>query len=536
MIPKVLVLGRIENLEQGRRGITPVVGSHLVDFVEHEDRVFCLGLAKPRDDPARHRPHVGAPVAADLGLVPNAPQGDPDEFPAHGPGDGLPQRGLPDAGRSQKTQDRASAPLVVLLFPGQDGQLVEDPLLDLFQVVVVGIEDPPGLHKVVGLGGLPVPGKIENDVEVGADDLGLLGLPSRLHQAGDLPGDFLFRLGGEPHLLGLLTVADDLLVPLLAVPQLLLDRLHLLPEKEIALGLLDLVGNFGLDLSAQLLDFDFLHQMAGDEMELLLEGPGLENLLALGHRKAQEGGDEVAQMKGVFDVEGHRLELVGEVGGQGPELFRLGEDGAKERLGGVGLFRNLGDFGDLGPGIGRFGDFPVETDPPDSLDHDGDPSGRDPEKLVDDHESSHLIVGGRLGGHRGRRTVLEDLPGLFRRDDLRSGGLFPLPLSGDADESLGIAVHGIVDGPHGAWIVEGDRGQNVGEDHRVVQDDIGGIGGNFNGIVGHYPAPSWKLMGTVIVCLGFFPTMIRRNPEAYSARTGRPSIPSRRRKTRSKSP
>ena len=39
------------------------------------------------DDAAGQRADVGAPVTADLGLVPDAAERDPGELAAHGPGD-----------------------------------------------------------------------------------------------------------------------------------------------------------------------------------------------------------------------------------------------------------------------------------------------------------------------------------------------------------------------------------------------------------------------------------------------------------------
>ena len=49
-------------------------------------------------------------MAADLGLVADAAERDPDELPAHRAGDGLAERGLADAGRADQGQHGAAAP------------------------------------------------------------------------------------------------------------------------------------------------------------------------------------------------------------------------------------------------------------------------------------------------------------------------------------------------------------------------------------------------------------------------------------------
>ena len=46
-------------------------------------------------------------MAADLGFVAHAAQGDAHEFLVQGAGDGFAQRGFADAGRADETKDRA---------------------------------------------------------------------------------------------------------------------------------------------------------------------------------------------------------------------------------------------------------------------------------------------------------------------------------------------------------------------------------------------------------------------------------------------
>ena len=77
----VVLLG-VEHLEQGRARVAAEVGADLVHLVHHEDRVVGARLVDALDDAAGHRAHVGAAVAADLGLVLDAAEREAHELAA----------------------------------------------------------------------------------------------------------------------------------------------------------------------------------------------------------------------------------------------------------------------------------------------------------------------------------------------------------------------------------------------------------------------------------------------------------------------
>ena len=137
VVAEGVVLLRIEHLEQRRRRVAAEVHAQLVDLVEHEDRVAAARLLHPLDDAARQRAHVGAPVAADLGLVAHAAQRHADELAAQRPRDRLAERGLADAGRPDEAEDRPAR----LWRELADRQVLEDALLHLLEAVVVLVED-----------------------------------------------------------------------------------------------------------------------------------------------------------------------------------------------------------------------------------------------------------------------------------------------------------------------------------------------------------------------------------------------------------
>ena len=132
------VLLGIEDLEQRRRRIAAEVVPELVDLVEHEDRVVGPGLLHALDDAPRQRADVGAAVAADLGLVAHAAERDADELAPERARDRPAERRLADAGRPD-TRHRMGPFLSALELAHR--QVLEDALLDLLEVVVVGVED-----------------------------------------------------------------------------------------------------------------------------------------------------------------------------------------------------------------------------------------------------------------------------------------------------------------------------------------------------------------------------------------------------------
>ena len=178
MVPERVVLGRVEHLEQRRRRVAAEVRTDLVHLVEQHDRVHRARLADGADDPAGEGSDVGPPVPADLRLVPDAAQGDPDELTVHGPRDRFAQRGLADAGRADQGEhgagtpaaDDPHAPVRAAL---AHGQVLDDALLDVVQPGVVLVQDAPGVGDVVGVLGPLVPRDVEDGVQPGADPAGL---------------------------------------------------------------------------------------------------------------------------------------------------------------------------------------------------------------------------------------------------------------------------------------------------------------------------------------------------------------------------
>ena len=178
VVAERVVLRRVQHLEQRRGRVAPVVRAELVDLVQQDHRVHGPGLADGAHDPAGQRADVGAPVAADLGLVADAAQRHPGELAAHGPGHRLAQRGLADAGRAGQRQHRAAAAAAdqgqALVGPAlADRQVLDDPVLDVVQPGVVRVQDRARRADVVGVVGPGVPRDLQHGVQPGADPAAL---------------------------------------------------------------------------------------------------------------------------------------------------------------------------------------------------------------------------------------------------------------------------------------------------------------------------------------------------------------------------
>ena len=245
------VLFGVEDLQQRGRGIAAEISAQLVDLVEHEHRIPGADPAHALNDPARERADVGAAVPAHLRLVTHAAQRYADELASQRARDRLAERGLADAGRPDQAEDR---PLLARSELAHR-QVLEDALLHLLEVVVIGIEDLARLIEVQAILGALRPGQLHQPLEVGALHRVLRGRLRHLLETLQLLARRLLDVGR--HLRGLDLLLERVEVAgVLALPELVLDRLQLLAEDCLALVLGELLAHLQVDL---LFDLDELH-------------------------------------------------------------------------------------------------------------------------------------------------------------------------------------------------------------------------------------------------------------------------------------
>ena len=279
VVAERVVLGRVEHLEKRRGRIAAPVGADLVDLVQHDHRVHRPGVTQRTHEPAGERADVGAPVAADLGFVTDAAERHADELAPGRARDRLADRGLPGSGRPDEGQDRAATPIgldAALLAELRDGDVLDDPILDVVQTCVVLVQD---LARVIGiqplLGSL-APRDGEQPVEVVPDHRCLGRLVPHALEPREL------ALGLLEHVLGHLGVGDLLPVLLdhrgLVLAELLADRVELAAQDVLALLLLDAGLDVVLDPLSHLHEGEALALELERELEPLANVDGLEEL------------------------------------------------------------------------------------------------------------------------------------------------------------------------------------------------------------------------------------------------------------------
>ena len=138
----------------------------------------------------------------------------------------------------------------------------------------------------------------------------------QLLEPAELAVGDLADLLGQLDLGELLAQLLDLGLARVALAELLLDRLELLAQDVLALGLVELGLDLGLDLRP---DRDHL-ELAGEDLRQAAQALGdvelLEQLLLLLRLDAQRAGDQVGERAGVVEVGDRELELLR--AGRGP--------------------------------------------------------------------------------------------------------------------------------------------------------------------------------------------------------------------------
>ena len=137
MVPIGMVLLRVQHFQQGGAGVPPVIGAHLINFIQQQHRIGGAGLGHGSHDPSGHGAHIGLPVAPDVRFIMDAAQGDPNHFPVQAPGDGIGNGGFAHTGRSYQAQDLGGH--LGCQLPDGDG--FQNALLHLFQTEVVVLQD-----------------------------------------------------------------------------------------------------------------------------------------------------------------------------------------------------------------------------------------------------------------------------------------------------------------------------------------------------------------------------------------------------------
>ncbi len=337
VVAEGVVLRRVEHFEQrGARVARKASGRHLVDLIEHEDRVVRACLLERLHDAARNRADVGAAVAPDFGLVAHTAQRDAHEGAIHRAGDRLPERGLADAWRADEAEDR---PLhVALQLP--HGQVLDDALLDLVEIVVILVEHAARLARIEAVFGRDAPRDLEDPLDVRAQHL-VLGRRLR-HPLEALE----FTRGRLPDGVGKLGLVDALAevagVGGVRLAEFVLDRLELLAQVVLPLRVAHLLLRLRLDLALELEQRDLALQRGRNRVELDHELVLLEQQLLVVGLEVEQAREDVGETQRVVDAEQQRPHIGRQAAGQRDGLVDLLAHAAHV---GIDLDRLLGGVG-----------------------------------------------------------------------------------------------------------------------------------------------------------------------------------------------
>jgi hypothetical protein len=249
-----------------------------------------------------------------------------------------PSEVLPTPGGADEAQDRRLELVHALLHR----EVLDDALLHLLEAVVVGVEHLDRVGEVAADLALLAPRQAEQRVDVVAHDRRFRG--HRRHHAQLLQLRHRLRLGLARHLRGL-----DLFLHLLeigvlvALSELLLDRLDLLVQVILALALLHLPLDASADALLDLQDVDLALEHAEQVLEALADVAHLEDLLLLLELERQMRGDRIREAPAIVDAGHRRQDFRRNLLVQLDVLVELGEQRPAHRLDfvrGAGLARN----------------------------------------------------------------------------------------------------------------------------------------------------------------------------------------------------
>src|SRR6059036_3384160 len=175
---------------------------------------------------------------------------------------------------------------------------------EILETIVILLEDLRRPLQVERLLRPLVPGQFGHRLEVRADYLGLHRVPVRPLQPSELAVDFLARGFGELERLEPLPQVLDL-GPFVPFAELLLDRLHLLPQEHLALALAQLFLDLGLNVLLGVEHADLPLDMNEDASQPLFHRQRLEQPLALRRLDLEVARHQIREAAGVAHLFEH---------------------------------------------------------------------------------------------------------------------------------------------------------------------------------------------------------------------------------------
>ncbi len=200
MIPESAVLLAVQHLQQCREGVSLIVCTDLVNFIQKKQRIFHSRHADAVGDPSRHGSYIGLPVSPDLRLVPNPAQGNAYIGLFKRPRQGLRNGSLAGSRRSCQTEDRAFS----LFRQSPHRKKFQYPLFDLLQSVVILLQHLLGKRKVRAVLRSLVPWHLQDRLNIGTQHTALCRTVQGALKTADLLCQLILHFFGRLQLFGCL--------------------------------------------------------------------------------------------------------------------------------------------------------------------------------------------------------------------------------------------------------------------------------------------------------------------------------------------
>ena len=291
VVHKCGVLFRIKHLEHCRRGIAAEILTHLVDFIEQDQRVVGFRLFQRLNDLTGHGADIGPAVTADLGFVTHTTKADANEFAPRGFGNGFTKRRFTHTRRADKAHDRAFQ----LGRPLLHGKIFHDAFFNLFKAIVIIVEHLLCFDQVLFGARFDVPRDRQDPVEVVAHNCGFRRHRRHVFELFQLGVDLLFGFLAQLGVRNARFQLGQFAFAVLAIAQLGLNGLHLLIQIILSLCLLHLRFHAGLDLFLDLQDRHFALHQAVDFLKTLGHGKRFKQILLLLDFNAQVTGNQIGK-------------------------------------------------------------------------------------------------------------------------------------------------------------------------------------------------------------------------------------------------
>ena len=444
MIGEGVVLRGVKHLQQSGRGVAAKIGSDLVQLVEQNHRVAAFDAAQRLDNAPGQRADIGAAVAANLGFITHAAQGDARKLPPQRIGHAPAQGGLAHTRRADQTKDGSFD----LFAPLDHRQKFQQAVLDFCQSKVLFVEDALSLCQIDLVLCFFGPGQTQNPIQI-MPRHPVFGRHRRhlLQPLQFLHGHFL-GLGGKLGLVDLFTKHADFAGVGVGVTQFALNGTHLLPQKKIPLRFRDGSGHLGLNLGTERQNLMLAIEHGQQAGQTLLDRAGFEQCLPLLQAKVQVDRNQIGKVPGLFGIEGGDFYLLGQRGRELDDFLELALRIAHHGRQFDRVFGNVFEQLELGAEVGLGRGVLFDANAPEAFDQD-----------------AHRVVGEFQHLQHPRRAA--DFVHFVGKRVLRFG----IALQHDAQQAL--APDHVVNQPGALGSFNQQRRHHAGKDHDVGQAEDG---------------------------------------------------------------